>query len=118
MEIPTRYEHFTQETQPLQQENPTARALLADKAPEPVNTGRLPGDAVDVVLDRDMNNQPTRTDYGVIVPGGRDTRYLRVRTGENVTGDYHPSDVLPTPPEKIRVWQRAKQEEVRKALGG
>lgn len=77
------------------------------------NTGRKPLDCVDVTTCHDTSGDSVTTD-GVVVPGGRDNRYVRVYTNYNTTGDYLPSDVTPTPKGQETSWQRHRVEEFKK----
>jgi len=77
------------------------------------NTGRRPLDCVDVTTGYTPSGDRVTTD-GVVVPGGRDTRYVRVYTNYNTAGDYVPGDVTPTPRGQETNWQRCRVEEFKK----
>jgi hypothetical protein len=77
------------------------------------NTGRKPLDCVDVTTGYTTSGDRVTTD-GVVVPGGRDTRYVRVYTNYNIADDYLPGDVTPTPRDHETNWQRCRVEEFKK----
>ena len=77
------------------------------------NTGRKPLDCVDVTTGYNTSGDRVTTD-GIVVPGGRDSRYVRVYTNYNIADDYVPGDVTPTPRGQETNWQRRRVEEFKK----